>query len=178
MASPPPSPSARKTPAATRAPPSPPPPNATISCACCSPASADLLPQLRHARRARHRRSGGPASARPARRLALVCAVSRQRPLSDKAHPNTQALRDHLFDLRKKGFNRLFQAGRTFEFSTPESLLDIDFSKPVFILVDRLAIPAEPGPDLRQRMVDTVETGYREAGEIVLENAAPAGPRP
>ncbi len=97
-------------------------------------------------------------------------------PLSDKAHPNTQALRDHLFDLRKKGFNRLFQAGRTFEFSTPESLLDIDFSKPVFILIDRFAIPAEPGPDLRQRMVDTVEIAYRESGEIVLENAAPAGP--
>ncbi|HUE01552.1 MAG TPA: excinuclease ABC subunit UvrA [Bryobacteraceae bacterium] len=97
-------------------------------------------------------------------------------PLSDKAHPNTQALRDHLFDLRKKGFNRLFQAGRTFEFSTPESLLDIDFSKPVFILIDRFAIPAEPGPDLRQRMVDTVEIAYRESGEIVLENAAPAAP--
>ncbi|HTT65766.1 MAG TPA: excinuclease ABC subunit UvrA [Bryobacteraceae bacterium] len=97
-------------------------------------------------------------------------------PVSAEAHPNTQALRDHLFDLRKKGFNRLFQAGRTFEFSTPESLLDIDFSKPVYVLVDRLAIPAEPGPELRQRMVDTVETGYREAGEIILENAAPAGP--
>src|ERR1035438_3817258 len=28
-------------------------------------------------------------------------------PVSTEAHPNTQALRDHLFDLRKKGFNRL-----------------------------------------------------------------------
>src|ERR671932_463292 len=46
-------------------------------------------------------------------------------PLNREADPNTQALRDHLFDLRKKGFNRLFQKGRTFEFSTPESLLDI-----------------------------------------------------
>ncbi len=96
-------------------------------------------------------------------------------PVSAEQHPNTQALRDHLFDLRKKGFNRLFQAGRIFEFSTPESLLDIDFSKPVFVLVDRLAIPAEPGPELRQRMVDTVETGYREAGEIVLESASGTG---
>ncbi len=96
-------------------------------------------------------------------------------PVNTEAHPNTQALRDHLFDLRKKGFNRLYQGGRTFEFSTPESLLDIDFSKPVFVLVDRLAIPAEQGPELRQRMVDTIEIAYREAGEIVLENAAPAG---
>src|SRR6202521_4933727 len=46
----------------------------------------------------------------------------------------TEALRDRLFDLRKKGFNRLYQNGRVFEFSTPESLLDVDFSKPVFIL--------------------------------------------
>jgi len=95
-------------------------------------------------------------------------------PVSVEAHPNTQALRDHLFDLRKKGFSRLFQGGRTFEFSTPESLLDVDFSKPVFILVDRLVIPAEPGPELRQRLVDTVEIGYREAGEIILEPAAGA----
>jgi excinuclease ABC subunit A len=96
-------------------------------------------------------------------------------PANTEAHPNTQLLRDHLFDLRKKGFSRLFQAGRTFEFSTPESLLDIDFSKPVYILVDRLVIPAEQGPELRQRMVDTVEIGYREAGEIVLEEAGRTG---
>jgi|HubBroStandDraft_1064217.scaffolds.fasta_scaffold06389_3 excinuclease ABC subunit A len=93
-------------------------------------------------------------------------------PAIENAHPNTQALRDRLFDLRKKGFSRLFQAGRTFEFSTPESLLEIDFSKPVFVLVDRLVIPADQGPELRQRMVDTVEIGYREAGEIVLEPAS------
>ena len=79
-------------------------------------------------------------------------------------HASTQALRDHLFELRKKGFNRLFQGGRLFEFSTPESLLDIDFSKPLFILVDRIAI----GPDLHQRIVDTVEFCYREAGEVIL----------
>ncbi len=84
----------------------------------------------------------------------------------------TAALRDHLFDLRKKGFNRLFQQGRTFEFSTPESLLDIDFEKPLFALVDRLAI----GPDLHQRIVDTVEICYREGGEIVFSQAAAEPP--
>src|SRR5579872_6146920 len=68
-------------------------------------------------------------------------------------HASVQALRDHLFELRKKGFTRLFQNGRLFEFSTPESLLDIDFAHPVFVLVDRLAI----GPDLHQRIVDTIE---------------------
>src|SRR5687767_161434 len=67
-------------------------------------------------------------------------------------HAGAQALRDHLFELRKKGFNRLFQAGRLFEFSTPESLLDIDFSQPLYALVDRIAI----APDLHQRLVDTI----------------------
>lgn len=79
----------------------------------------------------------------------------------------TDALRDHLFALRSKGFNRLFQNGRTFEFSTPESLLDIDFQQPLFGLVDRLAI----APDLHQRIVDAIEICYREAGEVVFEMA-------
>ena len=83
-------------------------------------------------------------------------------------HATNEALRDHLFDLRKKGFNRLFQAGRVFEFSTPESLLDIDFSKPLFVLVDRLAI----AQGLHQRVVDTVEICYREAGEVIFESAS------
>ena len=89
-------------------------------------------------------------------------------PVNREAHPDTQALRDHLFDLRKKGFNRLFQNGRTFEFSTPESLLDIDFAQPLYVLADRIAIR----PELHQRIVDTVEICYRESGEVLFENAA------
>jgi excinuclease ABC subunit A len=83
------------------------------------------------------------------------------------------ALRDRLFDLRKKGFNRLFQAGKTFEFSTPESLLEIDFAQPLFVLADRIVIR----PDSHQRIVDTLEICYREAGEIFFEQAAVADPK-
>ncbi len=75
-------------------------------------------------------------------------------PATHADRPDTRQLRDHLFELRKKGFNRLFQEERTFEFSTPESLLDIDFSKPLYVLADRIAI----APDLHQRLVDTTET--------------------
>jgi len=85
---------------------------------------------------------------------------------------DTAALRDHLFDLRKRGFNRLFQAGRIFEFSSPESLLDIDFSQPVFVLADRLVIRA----DQKQRIVDTVEICYRESGEVIFEQAGDSEP--
>src|SRR5580700_3084493 len=79
----------------------------------------------------------------------------------------SDAMRTRLFDLRKRGFNRLFQKGRVFEFSTPESLLDVDFSEPLFGLVDRLVVSA----DQRSRIVDAVEIGYREAGEVIFEIA-------
>ncbi len=88
------------------------------------------------------------------------------------AEKDAAALRDRLFDLRKKGFTRLFQDGKTFEFATPESLLEINFSKPVFILADRIVIRE----DAHQRVVDTVEICYREAGEIFFEQAAVADP--
>src|ERR1700731_3824583 len=77
------------------------------------------------------------------------------------------ALRERLFDLRKKGFGRLFQNEKIFEFATPESLLDIDFTQPVFVLIDRIVV----GPDQRTRIVDALETGYREAGETVFQLA-------
>ena len=44
------------------------------------------------------------------------------------------------------------------EFSTPESLLELDFSQPIFVLADRLAL----SPRIRARLVDAIETGYRE----------------
>ena len=46
--------------------------------------------------------------------------------LAQAAAVKPDALRERLTELRKHGFNRLFQSGRLFEFSTPESLLDLD----------------------------------------------------
>ncbi|MGA8764383.1 MAG: excinuclease ABC subunit UvrA [Candidatus Sulfotelmatobacter sp.] len=74
-------------------------------------------------------------------------------------------LKTRLFDLRKAGFNRLYQSGQVFEFSTPESLLDLDFHKPVFLLVDRVTV----SPESRTRIVDAIETAYRESGEVIFE---------
>ena len=76
-------------------------------------------------------------------------------------------LKARLFELRKRGFNRLYQKSQIFEFSTPESLLDINFSEPVFLLADRLVVSA----DARSRVVDAIETCYREAGEVIFETA-------
>jgi excinuclease ABC subunit A len=79
--------------------------------------------------------------------------------------PPDDSLKPRLFSLRQHGFNRLYQEGRVFEFSTPESLLEVDFAAPVYILVDRLAA----GPEIRQRLIDSIELCFREAGEAVLE---------
>jgi excinuclease ABC subunit A len=103
-----------------------------------------------------------------AARMLAQPAGSRWYALFEVTARESAPLRDQLFELRKKGFNRLFQRGRLFEFSTPESLLDIDFSKPLFVLVDRIAI----APDLHQRLVDTIEICYRESGEVIFEAAA------
>jgi excinuclease ABC subunit A len=89
-------------------------------------------------------------------------------PIRHHSDPASEAFKAHLFDLRAKGFGRLFQDNRVFEFSTPESLLEIDFKRPVYVLADRLSIR----PDLHQRIVDTVEICYREAGEIIFQSAS------
>src|SRR5437868_3200693 len=86
----------------------------------------------------------------------------------------TEALKARLFELRKQGFNRLCQTGNIYEFSTPESLLEIDFSKPLFALVDRIVIAS----DSRARIVDGLETSYRQAGEVIFETVPRDGEQP
>ena len=98
---------------------------------------------------------------------------SRQRakaPASEASKPE-DSIRGRLFQLRKEGFNRLFQDDRVVEFSTPESLLDLDFRQTVFLLVDRVAV----SPESRARLVDSIESCYRQAGEALLVSV-PRGP--
>jgi excinuclease ABC subunit A len=79
--------------------------------------------------------------------------------------PHTETLKARLLELRTGGFNRLYQMGKTVEFSTPESLLELDFTLPVFVLLDRIVVNAEN----RARIVDAAEIAYREGGEIIYE---------
>ena len=79
--------------------------------------------------------------------------------------PHTETLKARLTELRSSGFNRLSQQGKIVEFSTPESLLDLDFTLPVFVLLDRIVVSAEN----RSRIVDATEIAYREAGEVIFE---------
>ncbi len=94
-------------------------------------------------------------------------ARARKKAEPEEPRLPSDLLKTRLLDLRTRGFNRLYQNGQIFEFSTPESLLDIDFSSPVFVLVDRLVVAA----DARTRIVDAIEIAYRESGEVIFETA-------
>jgi len=96
-----------------------------------------------------------------------AAAKPRSRKKKVEAVEVTELLKSRLGELRKRGFNRLFQDGQVFEFSTPESLLDVDFMRPVFMLLDRIVVDRES----RSRIVDAVESGYREVGEVQFVSA-------
>jgi len=101
--------------------------------------------------------------------------VSKRGAKKMSAAPPPEVLRQALSDLQKRGFNRLYQEERIHEFASPESLLDVDFSKPVYVLVDRLVV----NPESRSRLVDSIEICYREGqGEAILEFVADGAGNP
>jgi excinuclease ABC subunit A len=117
--------------------------------------------------------------AKPAKRATKMAAKPSAKAAvkTGPESPLTEALKARLVELRTAGFNRLYQQEKIFEFSTPESLLDLDFTLPVFVLVDRIVVNAEN----RARIVDAAEIAYREAGEVIFEEVQreePEGQRP
>ncbi len=103
------------------------------------------------------------AVAEPAKKPARKSPAATPAPAQPPARSSVQQA---LVDLQKRGFNRLYQSGQMHEFSSPETLLDIDFAQPVYVVVDRLVI----SPEIRSRLADSVEICYREGkGEAILE---------
>ncbi|MHB8677578.1 MAG: excinuclease ABC subunit UvrA [Candidatus Acidiferrales bacterium] len=97
---------------------------------------------------------------------AVAAATATKPARVRKAMPAAESVKQTLGSLQKRGFNRLYQNGRVYEFSSPETLLDVDFAQPVYVLVDRLAL----GPEIRSRLMDSIEICYREGrGEAILE---------
>ena len=117
-----------------------------------------------------------PAPPKPAKKPASKKSTKKE--VVEVTFNLTDTLKDRLAELRRRGYNRLYQpsaldpnqSGKIVEFSTPESLLSLDFDQPIFVLIDRLAI----SPDIRSRIVDAIETGYRESGEVQFHALAPA----
>jgi excinuclease ABC subunit A len=99
--------------------------------------------------------------------LHLTGETSPREPRARKPlRPTQDSIRQALASLQKRGFQRLYQDGRVFEFSSPETLLDVDFTRPVFVVVDRLSLE----PEARSRLRDSIEICYREGrGEAIME---------
>jgi excinuclease ABC subunit A len=109
---------------------------------------------------------GAAKSVKATGRPTKTAAKAAGKPVvSGGASAHTETLKARLTELRASGFNRLYQQGTIVEFSTPESLLDLDFTLPVFVLLDRIVVTAEN----RARIVDAAEIAYREGGEVIFE---------
>jgi excinuclease ABC subunit A len=156
--------------------------------------------------------TGDAAAAVPDAEPARKTAAKKKSAKSAKAESDTvtEALKERLAELRRRGYNRLWQAdapletqvpeagpgapgggvgemaaaargrdGRIVDLSEPESLLELDFAaanasedaRPIYVLADRLALSA----DVRSRIVDAIETGYRESGEILFRTVPREG---
>ncbi len=86
-----------------------------------------------------------------------------------KAAPKKPAInvQAHLMSLMQRGFTRLFTAAdqQIVELQTPDSFTGKDFDG-VYVLVDRLAVR----DDVRSRLVDSIETCYRDGhGQAVIQ---------
>ena len=69
-----------------------------------------------------------------------------------------------LISLLQQGFSRLFRDGQTLELQKPEDYPFADFEN-TFVLVDRL----KADPEIRQRLVDSLETCFREGHSAMIE---------
>ncbi|HVE59121.1 MAG TPA: excinuclease ABC subunit UvrA [Pyrinomonadaceae bacterium] len=75
----------------------------------------------------------------------------------------------HLMSLMQQGFTRLFRNGELIDLQTPEDYPFEDFEN-TFVLIDRLKADQE----IRQRLVDSLETCFRESGEAIIQTAETA----
>jgi excinuclease ABC subunit A len=71
-----------------------------------------------------------------------------------------------LISLLQQGFSRLYRAGEIIELNRPEDYAFPDFAD-TFVLIDRLAANA----DIRQRLVDSLETCFREGHASIIKPA-------
>ena len=82
--------------------------------------------------------------------------------------PSRHTTTAHVMSLMQRGFTRLFAEGKTIELSSPDDYTRDGFDE-VFVMVDRLIA----GPEMRQRLVDSLEICFQEGhGSAVIETVA------
>ena len=91
---------------------------------------------------------------------------SARRPVAPSPH---RIITAHIMSLMQRGFTRLFHRGQTIELHSPDDYTLENFDD-VFVMVDRLVAR----PDVRQRLVDSLEICFQEGhGAAVIETAEP-----
>jgi excinuclease ABC subunit A len=84
-----------------------------------------------------------------------------------------QTITAHIMSLMQRGFTRLFVAGQTIDLHSPDDY-QLDTFADVFVMVDRLVA----GPEIRQRLVDSLEICFQQGhGSANIETAEPAPTR-
>ena len=78
-----------------------------------------------------------------------------------------QTITAHVMSLMQRGFTRLYSAGQTIDLHSPDDY-QLDTFDDVFVMVDRLVA----SPDIRQRLVDSLEICFQEGhGTANIETA-------
>ncbi len=78
-----------------------------------------------------------------------------------------QTITAHVMSLMQRGFTRLFHDGKIIELNSPDDYTRDSFDD-VFVLADRLTAR----PDVRQRLVDSLEISFQEGhGTAIIETA-------
>src|SRR5215471_1217456 len=94
-------------------------------------------------------------------------STGKKRKSKDTQTSQRTKIKAHLMSLMQRGFTRLYRNGTTIELATPDSYTDEDFND-TFVLVDRLVV----SPDVRSRLIDSLEGCYQEGhGVAVIEVA-------
>jgi len=102
-------------------------------------------------------------------------ARGKRRAKASRRNPSRsprQIITAHLMSLMQRGFTRLYSAGQTIELSTPDDYTREDFDD-VFVVVDRLVAR----PEVRQRLVDSLEICFQEGHGSALIETVEAEPR-
>ncbi|MEP6570365.1 MAG: excinuclease ABC subunit UvrA [Acidobacteriota bacterium] len=118
-----------------------------------------------------------PAGARfyvlyPAKAGMATAGDAEKKPSKSKSRASAtprQIITAHLMSLMQRGFTRLYHAGQTIDLHSPDDY-QLDTFENVFVMVDRLVA----GPDIRQRLVDSLEICFQEGhGTANIETAEP-----
>lgn len=82
-----------------------------------------------------------------------------------------QTITAHLMSLMQRGFTRLFHQGKIIELQSPDDY-QLETFVDVFVMVDRLVA----GPEIRQRLVDSLEICFQEGHSAANIETAEAEP--